>query len=102
MDVADSTVNAFSGHDWSTAVNDDFLSFSDDVSKRAALFGDDTGPADDGRVGELFMWQVRLNRIVSQWLVLQLLPQWNTWYMETMHGPRNRLQQMLQTQTVSE
>ena len=52
MDVADSTVNAFSGHDWSTAVNDDFLSFSDDVSKRAALFGDDTGPADDGRVGE--------------------------------------------------
>ena len=52
MDVADSTVNAFSGHDWSTAVNDDFLSFSDDVSKRAALFVDDTGPADDGRVGE--------------------------------------------------
>ena len=52
MDVADSTAIVSSGHDWSAALNDEFLSFSDDVSKRAALFGDDTGSAVDGHVGE--------------------------------------------------
>ena len=52
MDATDSKVIDFSVQEWSNAGNDDFFSFSDDVSKRAALFGDNSGLVDDRPVGE--------------------------------------------------
>ena len=52
MDATDSKVIDFSVQEWSNAGNDDFFSFSDDVCKRAALFGDNSGLDDDRPVGE--------------------------------------------------
>ena len=52
MDATDSKVTDFSVQDWTNAGTDDFLSFSDDVSKRAASFGDVSGLDDDQPVRE--------------------------------------------------
>lgn len=52
MDETDISVGDFSGQDWANAGDDDFFSFSDDVSKRAALFGDNAELDVDQLVGE--------------------------------------------------
>ena len=99
MDATDSKVTDFSVQDWTNAGTDDFFSFSDDVSKRAALFGDVSGLDDDQPVREScpVLGEVEQDResMVSPTTAASV----NTWYLETTQTLLCTLQLLLQTMT---